>query len=50
MGGLVTKAVDQNMKSNQEFMIEMNRITVRHILIIFYIISILLFNTLTALY
>ena len=29
MGGLVAKAVDQNMKKNQEFMLEVNRITVQ---------------------
>lgn len=28
MGGLVSRAVDQNMKKNQEFMVEINRITV----------------------
>ena len=28
MGGLVAKTVDQNMKKQQEFMLEVNRITV----------------------
>lgn len=28
MGGFVSKAVEQNVTKNQEFMIEMNRITV----------------------
>jgi hypothetical protein len=28
MGGYVSKAVHENMKSNQEFMVEINRITV----------------------
>jgi hypothetical protein len=30
MGGLVSKAVDQNMKKQQEFMLEVNRITVSY--------------------
>lgn len=28
MGGFVSKAVNENMKNNQEFMVEMNRIMV----------------------